>query len=361
MKLFILPFTILIGVLIIVAIIFNNYSPISVTSNNNKSKTEDTKGAIWKSTDGGGNFEPKSKMAEANSKIDLSRNVVNLISGANNDILAITSKGGVFRTTNWGADWNILLNSTVIPTAIAINPNKTEEIYIGAIENKRARLYKTINSGKDNNWQEIYTEPKEGASFNSIKVDPKNDNIVYSLLSSGVLLKSYNKGLDWVLANNLKSIAIGLEINSSNTEDIVVIGITDIFTSKDGGFSFEKSSPKLKSRPITGSQITSFAVNPQNFNDIYIGSTGEIIRTTDKGETWENVRILTPNLSLPISNIRISKSNQNVIYYNVGTVLYTSSNRGETWNTSDLSSIVKNISDILIDREKSDIIYLSSN
>jgi len=362
MKLFIIPLTILIGVLIITAIIFNNYSPISINSNNNnKSKTEDAKGAIWKSTDGGRNFEPKSKMAEANPKIDLSRNVVNLISGANNDIVAITSKGGVFRTTNWGADWNILLNSTIVPTAIAINPNTTEEIYIGAIENKRARLYRTINAGKDDNWQEIYTEPKEGASFTSIKIDTKNENIVYALLSSGVLLKSYNKGLDWVLAHNLKSTAIGLEIDSNNSDVILVVGTTKIFYSTDGGFSFEESTPKLKLQAITGAQIASFAINPSNSQEIYLGGTGEIIRTTDKGKTWENVRILTPNLSLPMSNIRISKSNQNVIYYNVGTVLYTSSNRGETWNTSDLSSIVKNISDILIDREKSDIIYLSSN
>jgi photosystem II stability/assembly factor-like uncharacterized protein len=364
MKLFILPLTILVGVLIITAIIFNTYSPISLPSNgdsNNKDKTENVKGAIWKSTDGGRNFEPKSKMASSDSKIDLSRNVTKLISGANNDILAITSKGGVFRTTNWGADWNVLLDGNIVPTAVGVNTNKTEEIYTGAIVSKRARLYRTVNLGKDNNWQEIYTEPKEGASFVDIKIDPKNENIVYALLSSGVLLKSYNKGLDWVLATNLKNTAIGLEIDLSNSNNILIIGTTKIFISSDGGFSFEESTPKLKLQAITGAQIASFAINPNNIQEIYLGGSGEIIRTTDKGKTWENIRILTPNLSSPVNNIRVSRSNANVIYYNVGTVLYTSSNRGETWNTSDLSSIVKNISDLLIDREKSDIIYLSSN
>lgn len=363
MKLFILPLTILIGVLIITAIIFNTYSPISLPSNgdNNKDKTEDVKGAIWKSTDGGRNFEPKSKMANQDAKINLSKNVIQLISGANNDIIALNNKGGVFKTTNWGGDWNILLDSKTIPTSVGINPNKTEDIYIGAIESKRARLYRTINLGKDNNWQEIYTEPKEGTSFISIKIDTKNDNIIYALLSSGVLLKSYNKGLDWVLATNLKSTVIGLEIDPVNSNNILIIGTTKIFISTDSGFSFQESVPKLKLQAITGSQITSFAINSKNFQEIYLGGSGEIIRTTDKGKTWENIRILTPNLSSPVANIRISNSDPNVIYYNVGTVLYTSSNRGETWNTSDLSSIVKNISDILIDKEKSDIIYLSSN
>ena len=360
MKLFLIPLTILIGILIITAIVLNSYSPISLPSNN-QSNPDEAKGAIWKSTDGGRNFEPKSKMASSEAKIDLSRNVIQLVNGANNDLIAITSKGGVFRSTNWGADWNILLDSAVIPTVIGINPNKTEEIYTGAIVSKRARLYKTINSGKDNNWQEVYTEPKEGAFFVDIKIDPKNDNIIYALLSSGVLLKSYNKGLDWVLATNLKSTVIGLEIDPVNSNNILIIGTTKIFISSDGGFSFEESIPKLKLQAITGAQITSFAINSKNFQEIYLGGSGEIIRTTDKGKTWENIRILTPNLSSPVSNIRISNSDPNVIYYNVGTVVYTSSNRGETWNTNDLSFIVKNISDILIDKEKSDIIYLSSN
>ncbi len=361
MKVFLLPLTILIGILIITAIIFNNYSPISIPSGeDNNKKTDEVKGAIWKSTDAGRTFEPKSKVA-SNSSTNLSRNVITLSKGADKDIIAITSKGSVFRTSNWGNEWNLILNSTIISTTVGINPNNTNEIYIGAIESKRARLYRNLNLDKTNDLKEVYTEPKNGPSFVSIKVDPKNNNIIYALLSSGVLLKSYNKGLDWILANNIKSTVIGLEVDPKNPDNILICGITSIFKSKDGGFSFEESIPNLKSRAVTGSQITSFTINPNDFNEIYIGSTGELLRTNDNGKTWNNVRILTPNLSLPVTNIRVSESDPNVIYYNVGTVLYVSSNKGETWNTSDLSSVLNNITDLLIDREKSDIIYISSN
>lgn len=361
MKVFLLPLTILIGILIITAIIFNNYSPISIPSGeDNNKKTDEVKGAIWKSTDAGRTFEPKSKVA-SNSSTNLSRNVITLSKGADKDIIAITSKGSVFRTSNWGNEWNLILNSTIISTTVGINPNNTNEIYIGAIESKRARLYRNLNLDKTNDLKEVYTEPKSGPSFVAIKVDPKNNNIIYALLSSGVLLKSYNKGLDWILANNIKSTVIGLEVDPKNPDNILICGITSIFKSKDGGFSFEESIPNLKSRAVTGSQITSFTINPNDFNEIYIGSTGELLRTNDNGKTWNNVRILTPNLSLPVTNIRVSESDPNVIYYNVGTVLYVSSNKGETWNTSDLSSVLNNITDLLIDREKSDIIYISSN
>jgi hypothetical protein len=361
MKIFLLPLTILIGILIITAIIFNNYSPISIPSGeNNNEKTNDIKGAIWKSTDAGRTFEPKSQVA-SNSSTNLSKNVISLYKGADKDIIAITGKGSIFKTSNWGNEWNLIINSPIIPTTVGINPNNTNDIYIGAIESKRARLYRTMSLEKENNIKELYTEPKNGPSFVSIKVDPKNDSIVYALLSSGVLLKSYNKGLDWVLANNLKSTVTGLELDPKNPDNILVFGVTNIFNSTDGGFSFEESIPKLRTRAVTGSQITAFSVNPNNFNEIYIGSTGELVRTEDTGKTWENIRILTPNLSLSVANIRVSESDQNVIYYNVGTVLYASSNRGETWNTNDLSPIVKNITDLLIDREKSDIIYISSN
>lgn len=361
MKIFLLPLTILIGIFIITAIIFNSYSPISLPSvDNNNEKTDDVKGAIWKSTDAGRTFEPKSKV-DSNSSSNLSKNVISLSKGSDKDIIALTGRGSIFKTSNWGNEWNLILNSPIIPTSVGINPNNTNEIYIGAIESKRSRLYRTMNLEKANEAKEVYTEPKSGPSFVSIKVDPKNDNIVYALLSSGVLLKSYNKGLDWVLATNIKNTVIGLEINPNNTENILVFGTVNVFNSVDGGFSFEEFTPKLKTRAVTGSQITSFAVNPNNFNEIYIGSTGELLRTEDAGKTWTNIRILTPNLSLSITNIRVSESDPNVIYYNVGTVLYASSNKGETWKTSDLSTIVKNITDLLIDREKSDIIYISSN
>ena len=361
MKIFLIPLTIIIGVLIITAIIFNNYSPTSILSGrNDDTDTGEVKGAIWKSTDGGRVFEPKSKVSSS-SNINLSSNVISLSQGAENDIIAVTGKGAVFKTSNWGVEWNVILNSAIVPTAVGINPTNTNEIYIGALESKRARLYRNTNLDKTNNLQEVYTEPKNGPFFASIQVDARNDSNIYGLLSSGVLLKSYNKGLDWVLANNLKSTVIGLEVDNNNSDNILVFGVTDIFNSTDGGFTFKEVTPKLRSSPVTGSQITAFAVNPNNFNEIYIGSTGELLSTADGGQTWDNVRILTPNLSLPITNIRVSDSDSNVIYYNVGTILYTSSNKGETWNTSNLSSIVKNISDLLIDREKSDIIYISSN
>jgi photosystem II stability/assembly factor-like uncharacterized protein len=358
MKVLIIPLTILIGILIVAGIILNNSSPISIPSSNNSQAR--VTGAVWKSIDGGRTFEPIAKVG-GDQKINLSRNVIELKYGAGNDIFAFTNTGGLFKTTNWGGDWSIVFNSPVIGNTFAVNPNNSNDIYIGAIASKRARLYRTTNGGNDNRWPEAYTEPKSGTAFVSIRVNPKNDSIVYGLLSNGVLLKSYNKGLDWVLAYDFKTTTLGLSLDKSNPDIVSAIGLSQLFVSRDGGFSFEASTPKLRERAVTGSQITSFAINQNDSQEIYVGSTGELIRTRDFGKTWENIRILTPNLALPVNNLSVSIANPNVIYYTVGSVLYTSSNRGESWNTSDLSSTVKNISTLLIDKEKSDILYLGTN
>lgn len=359
MKVLIIPLTILVGILIVAGIILNNSSPISLPSSNNNSPARVT-GALWKSIDGGRIFEPISKV-NGDSKINLSRNVIELKYGANNDIFALTRTGGLFKSTNWGESWDTVFNSSGAGNTFGVNLNNSNEIYIGAIASKRARLYRTTNGGKDNNWPESYTEPKSGTAFVAIRVNPKNDNIVYGLLSSGVLLKSYNKGLDWVLAYDFKTTTLGFSLDKNNPDIISAIGLTQLFVSQDGGFTFEASTPKLRERAVTGSQITSFAINQNDSQEIYIGSTGELIRTRDFGKTWENIRILTPNLALPVNNVSVSIANPNVIYYTVGSVLYASSNRGESWNTSDLSSIVKNISTLLIDKEKSDILYIGTN
>jgi len=360
MKVLIIPLTILVGILIIAGIILNNSSPISIPSPNKNNSQAKVTGAVWKSIDGGRTFDPISKV-NGDNKINLSRNVIELKYGTQNDIFAFTNTGGLFKSNNWGESWDTVFNSPVTGNTFAVNPNNSNDIYIGAITSKRARLYRTTNGSNDIGWPESYTEPKSGTAFVSIRVNPKNDNIVYGLLSSGVLLKSYNKGLDWVLAYNFKDTTLGLSLDQNNPDIISAIGLTQLFVSQDGGFTFEASTPKLRERAVTGSQITSFAINPSDSKEIYIGSTGELIRTRDFGKTWENIRILTPNLSLPVNNISVSSSNSNVIYYTVGSVLYTSSNRGESWNTSDLSSTIKNISTLLIDKEKSDILYLGTN
>jgi photosystem II stability/assembly factor-like uncharacterized protein len=313
MKVLLIPLTILIGILIIAGIILNNSSPISLPSSNNNSQARVT-GAVWKSIDGGRTFNPISKV-NGDNKINLSRNVIELRYGAANDIFAFTRTGGLFKSTNWGENWDIVFNSPVIGNTFAVNPNNSNDIYIGAIASKRARLYRTTNGGKDNNWPEAYTEPKSGTAFVSIRVNPKNDNIVYGLLSNGVLLKSYNKGLDWVLAYDFKTTTLGFSLDKNNPDIVSAIGLTQLFVSQDGGFSFEASTPRLRERAVTGSQITSFAINQNDSQEIYVGSTGELIRTRDLGKTWENIRILTPNLALPVNNISISTANPNVIYY----------------------------------------------
>lgn len=360
MKVLIIPLTILVGILIVAGIILNNSSPISIPTLKNNDSQAQIKGAMWKSIDGGRTFDPISKVNGDNA-INLSRNVIELRYGSGNDIFAFTNTGGLFKTTNWGESWDIVFNSPVTGNTFTVNPNNSNEIYIGAITSKRARLYRTTNGSKDTSWPEAYTEPKSGTAFVSIQVNPKNDSIVYGLLSSGVLLKSYNKGLDWVLAYDFKTATLGLVLDKNNPDTVSAIGLNQLFISQDGGFTFTESTPKLRARAVTGSQITTFAINPNDSKEIYIGSTGELIRTRDFGKTWENIRILTPNLSLPVNNISISSSNSNVIYYTVGSVLYTSSNRGESWNTSDLSSTIKTISTLLIDKEKSDILYLGTN
>jgi photosystem II stability/assembly factor-like uncharacterized protein len=366
MKAFLIPITIIVGILIIAGIILSTSSPLQIpslslgSSNSNSNSNSRVSGAVFKSIDGGRTFESKSQVKDG-LKINLDKNVISLGFGDDKILVALTRSGGLFRSDNWGENWDAVFNSPVTANTFGVNRNNPNEIYIGAVFGKRARLYKTTQGGKDNSWQEVYVEPKSGTVFVSLRVDPRNDSIIYGLLSSGVLLKSYNKGQDWVLASDLSTSVLGMELDNRNPNNIIVVGTQALYTSQDGGFTFVDSTPKLKSRPVTGSQITSFAINPNNFREIYIGSTGELIRSDDGGLTWNILRILTPDLTLPISNVSISPSQSNIVYYTVNSVLYTSYNRGESWNTTDLSSALSSISSLLIDRQKSDILYISTN
>ncbi|WP_196886406.1 T9SS type A sorting domain-containing protein [Aureivirga sp. CE67] len=107
-------------------------------------------------------------------------------------------------------------------------------------------------------------------------------------------------------------------------------------------------------------RITSLAINPNNSNNILIGTPNAgVWRTTNKGNTWTP---LTDHFSnLKVWSLAMDPSNTNTVYWgSTNGVIYKSTNQGTTWQTfADLSG--SSVYKIAVHPTNSNIIYVAMN
>ena len=248
-----------------------------------------------------------------------SRTNANYISGRTNSMAfhptdpntfyCAAAGGGVWKTTNGGANWTVLTDGlpSLMSGSIAIDPLSPNTLYYGTGELNfsldsyyGAGVFKTTNAGTT--WTQIATTGTVGSYVSQITVFPTNSSLVFLSGSAGVY-KSTNAGATWT------STSSGLYTHC------VIVDPTNsqvMYTSVDGLVSFygvvEKTTNGGASWTILGGGLPSsdvgrilLAMAPNDHNTLYASiaavSTGGLLglyRTTDGGTTW-TPQATTPN------------------------------------------------------------------
>ena len=182
------------------------------------------------------------------------------------------------------------------------------------------------------------------------------------ILTSGAIIVTENNGLDWRYEGLFSDTIQSIYIDFKNPSNIYFLGGAGLYKSVDAGRTFTllnpgaNPDPKNKKYKFT---IYSYAINPNNSNEIYVGGVSQILRSTDGGTTWAPINILTPNSNILIRSVQVHPFNSDIIYYSGASVLYVSRNRGDNWTPLELPLNLY-VNKILIDSENSDIIYLGT-
>lgn len=315
-------------------------------------------GGVLYSADEGATFEYRSKVV-GDSDIVLNRQVTQLKPGSDSGhLFAVAPTLGVLYTQDAGENWERIFSGDAVAQAVTANPSNDTEVYVAATLASKSRIYKLSDTQAE--WNEIYVEASSKTIVIDLHADSQDPNIVYALLSNGTLIKTFNAGADWVLASRVPIAATRLHVDPNNPAIVYIASVEKLYLSTDGGFAFEQLKTGIRSNSLTGIQITSFAVNPNNSSEIYIGSLGQMIRSQDQGKTWENINILTPSAGVPVQVITVPPQNSSTLYYVAGSVLYTSKNAGTSWLTQEIPRSIKQVTNLLGDTEKNDILYMSA-
>gem|GEM_PF-734376 len=206
--------------------------------------------------------------------------------------------GGVWRSTDDGANWNVLTDNlfSLACGAIATDPSTSDIVYLGTGELNYSGdsyygngFFKTTDGGTT--WIRLY-DTFIGKYYSQIVVDPSNTSIVYVASDRG-LYKSTDAGVSW---SNTRcgTYVNSLVMDQSNTQilygAIGGTGANSIRKSTDGGATWSTLTAGL---PTTSMGRTQLAIAPTNGNIVYASISNRassqllgLYRTTDGGSSW---------------------------------------------------------------------------
>lgn len=262
---------------------------------------------IYKSTNGGSSWTflgLDSSFTIGNIAINPS-NTLELYVAAGGWTRRKNNQRGIYKSTDGGLNWQrkLFMSDSVAAIDVKIDPGNSSKIFAAMWERQRREdyikygginsgLYVSTNSG--DSWSQVSGGfPANDASLGRISFDISNSDsqIIYALTAaangnSRGLYKTTNGGTNWSLINSGAAASSNYawfnricKIDPSNSNKLFCGGL-EMELSNNGGASFSSVS----SSHVDQHAATFAESNP---NYIVIGNDGGVDYSTDAGSTWQ--------------------------------------------------------------------------
>jgi photosystem II stability/assembly factor-like uncharacterized protein len=298
---------------------------------------------VLKSIDGGTNWSPVNSglPADAGGRYGITslaidpRNPTTLYAG---NALA---GGGVFKTTDGGESWNAVNSGLPAGGVISLAISDPGTIYAIAQGNPQntGGVFKSTDGGES--WTAVNFGLGGDAYFvSTLAIDPKNPDTAYAFGNDTGLYQTTNGGANWT------SVGYGMTAGYGRQADAVIAMAVDpedsnivyagtsagIFKSSDGGISWSA----VKSRLITDANgplvISALAIDPQNPDTVYaIWPDTGVLKTTDAGASW-TAAYAEPITPIGLTVLRIDPQNSGTMYAGTPAGIFKTTDAGASWS-----------------------------
>jgi photosystem II stability/assembly factor-like uncharacterized protein len=281
-----------------------------------------TGGGVWKTTDGGINWEPISDGSVFGTgsvgAIGLSDSDANTIyvGMGESPIRGNVSHGdGVYKSTDGGKTWkHIGLEDTRQISRIRVNPKNPDIVYVAAqghvwAPNQQRGVFRSKDGGKT--WEKVlFRSDKAGAC--DLIIDPTNPSVLYAgfwevyrkpwTLESGGsgsgIFKSTDGGDTWTEITRNPGLPkgtigiVGITVSPANPDRLwAIVEAEDggVFRSDNGGKTWTKTNEQrnLRQRAWYYSRIYA---DPKSADTVYVLNTG-FYRSNDGGRTFSGIGV----------------------------------------------------------------------
>lgn len=310
---------------------------------------------VMKTSNGGVDWQGSSNLKDNTgtiSGLSISRLAFDPL--ASDIIYASSFNAGLYKSADGATKWEQILGQFPVIDFV-IHPNDSQTIYVAGYFEERGRVLVTHDGGKS--WNAIYTAATANSSVRGIALNPASPEQVAIGLSQGELILSNDSGATWRLVQSYND-----RINKiiwNQTGLYVVVKGTGIFKSTDNGGSFQLITASLQSAgntstlSIFGSQISSYnqlAISSLDTNNMYVTTNLGLYHSRNGGVNWQFINMPLRQSALAPTAIAIAPSSDNVVYVSASSIIYKTSDGGNTWSTADTGT--KNlVNALLVDPE----------
>lgn len=227
---------------------------------------------------------------------------------------------------------------------IDVSLTNTNLIFAGG---ESGGMWKSTDKGI--NWTIVSKNISHG-SFNSVKIHPSNQNIVYTNTNNQIF-KTTDQGLTWTSVYSESGLAVyEMSISTSDPNIVLAASNKGLLRSVNGGTSWTKifTAETWTVKPKVGSGTTFYAIRDN-------ASSSDFVKSTDSGATWtvSNTGLWTPSAGESMTGgiIATCPTNANKLYaYYCGNGsnlygyigVYVSTDDGNTWTNTNPSNAVGN-------------------
>jgi photosystem II stability/assembly factor-like uncharacterized protein len=251
--------------------------------------------------------------------------------------------GGMWRSEDGGGSWENVL-SKISVYDFAVHPNDDNTVYAAGFFGDHGRVLVTRDAGKS--WLEIFSEATTNNAVRSIAVNPDDPTQIVIGLSEGALIKSSDGGTSWKLLSSYNDRINRIAWQGGRL--YAVVRNSGVFRSTDGGANFENMTASLMRATnllgltFSGSPVGVFnrlAVSKSNPDLLYLTTDQGLYRSKNGGGLWESVSLpVNRARQVSIMDVALAPSSDNIIYVGGGSIVYKSSDGGNSWLTQDTKS-----------------------
>ena len=281
---------------------------------------------IYSSTTSGSSLTQRTNWATSSST-NFSHADIHFL-GYNGSVLYCGSDGGVYKSTNDGANWtdmNATL-STLQYMSADYDPTSLLRLYGGTQDNN-----KELSTNGGSTWSQITT----GDGGYTV-VDPVNTNYIYGQYVNGSLQRSSNFGTSYTEIRP-SGASGGLFYNpyamAPGDHNTIVYGQTDLWRTGAAQTASSASGwTQIATSAVVGGSVSSIGIGATSTNSIYAGtSNGRILATSNGGGSWATTT------GLPyVTGLAVDITNDNVCYascsgFSAGVHVFKTTNGGTSW------------------------------
>lgn len=313
-------------------------------------------GGVFKSIDKGENWAQSNKVPTSEGVGHINGiNVMDLVVDPQDDAaIYLASAGkGLFYTWDNTKSWKYVEGLGVGYVNSIIIDHKDKCTLFAALENK---IWKSIDCGRS--WKSHYFDTREGVYVSKLAIDPADSRLLYAGLSKGELLRSLDGGLSWSVIKRFINKVVELEVHPKNS-NIVFVGLESdgLWKSSNKGATWVDLREKMKNFRNSG-EVYDFDMTKEG-DTMYLTSKYGVIVSKDVGESWEGIKLLTPPSETRIYSFAVNPNNYKEIYYATASTFYSSFDAGVNWVTKKLPTTRAGTA-LLVHPKDGNILYLGT-